>query len=142
MATGDGFSKSGEEASKNFSDRWPLLDVVVGCFAGDDDVVHMALAETGAGDAHKLRPLLQFCNGSTAKVAHPRSKAADKLIDHGFEWSAIGNATFNSFGNKFGEAILAGALPLHDTFCAELGAGQIVGTLEIAFAGALAHGGQ
>ena len=34
-------------------DQTLLLDVIVRSFAGDDHVVHVALAQAGVGDAHK-----------------------------------------------------------------------------------------
>ena len=39
-----------------------LLDVIVGCFARDDDVVHVTFPQACAGDADEPRiPLLSFC---------------------------------------------------------------------------------
>ena len=48
-----------------------LLDMVIGRFARDDHIVHVTLAQPGAGDAHKLRLLLQLRNRAAPQVAHP-----------------------------------------------------------------------
>src|SRR5207248_8359482 len=45
---------------------------VVGGFAGDDDIVHVAFAHPRAGDAHELRALVQFVDGAAAGIAHRR----------------------------------------------------------------------
>src|SRR5579875_722651 len=93
-----------------------LLDMVVRRFARDDDVVHVALAQSGAGDAHKPRLLLQFANCSAAEIAHAGAQSADELVDHGLERPAIRHAAFNALGHKLGQAVLVGALALHYAF--------------------------
>src|ERR1700689_3034324 len=67
-----------------------LLDMVVGRLASDNHVVHMALAQACAGDAHKLGVLLQFFDRAATQVAHARAQAAHQLKDHRLERSAIG----------------------------------------------------
>ncbi len=47
-----------------------LLDVVVRCFAGDDDVVNVAFAEAGVGDADEARVGLELGDRTAAQVAH------------------------------------------------------------------------
>src|SRR5579871_744881 len=90
-----------------------LLDVVVGSLAGDDDIVHVALAQAGAGDAHELRPLLKILDTSAAEVTHARLQATYELVHHGFQRSAVRHSPFNAFRNEFGEPVLAVALTLH-----------------------------
>ena len=58
--------------------------MVVGGFTGDDDVVDVAFAKAGAGDADELRLLLEVLDGGAAEVAHAGAEASDELVDHGF----------------------------------------------------------
>src|ERR1700733_15701101 len=109
-----------------------LFDMIVGGLAGDDDVVDVAFAESSAGDADEAGLLLQFCDGATADVAHAGAESADELEDHGLERPAIGYAAFNALGDKLGEAVLAGALALHDTFSVYFSIGEVGRALEVA----------
>ncbi len=81
--------------------------MVVGSFAGDDDVVDVAFAEAGAGDANELCLLLQLLDGCAAEIAHAGAQAADELVDHGLERSAVGHASLDAFGDELGEAVAA-----------------------------------
>src|ERR1700722_9173235 len=83
-----------------------LLDMIVGRLAGNDDVVHVALAQARAGDAHELRLLLQLGNRSAAQIAHSRLEAADELEDHGLKRPAIRHPALDAFRNELGEAVL------------------------------------
>jgi len=47
-----------------------LLDAIVGGLAGDHDVVHVTLAQSGAADAYEARFLQQFGDSGAAAVAH------------------------------------------------------------------------
>src|SRR5579864_4891384 len=47
-----------------------LFERIIGSLARDDDVVHVALAETRPADSHKTRFLLQFRNRRASAVAH------------------------------------------------------------------------
>src|SRR5689334_15012687 len=53
---------------------------VVGGFAGDGDVVDMALAQPGAGDPDKARILLHLADRPVSGIAHRRPEAADQLM--------------------------------------------------------------
>src|SRR5580658_9154343 len=90
-----------------------LLDMIVGCFAGDNHVVHVTLTQACAGDAHEARLLLKLRDGTAAEIAHAGAQAADELKDHGLKRAAIGNAALDAFRDKFGEAVFIGALALH-----------------------------
>src|ERR1700751_3284891 len=107
-----------------------LLNVVVGCFARDDDIMHVAFAQARAGDTHKLSFLLQLLNAIATEVAHAGTKSADELINHGLERPAIGHAPLNAFRDELGEAVLPVALALHHTF--RFFAGKVGARLEIA----------
>jgi hypothetical protein len=47
-----------------------LLDAIIGSLAGNHDVMNVALAQSGATDAHEASFLQQFGNGSAPAVAH------------------------------------------------------------------------
>ena len=47
-----------------------LLERIVGGFAGDDYVMHVALAQPCATDPHEARLLQQFRNGGRAAISH------------------------------------------------------------------------
>src|SRR5690349_10753533 len=55
---------------------------VNGGIAGDGDVVHMALAQPGAGDTYKGAVLLHVADRAVAGVAHCRAQAPDQLVDN------------------------------------------------------------
>ena len=82
-----------------------LLDVVVGGFAGNDDVVDVGFAETGVGDANEAGVSLEVGDGFAAEIAHAGAEAADELKDHGLEGAAVGDAAFDAFGDELGEAV-------------------------------------
>jgi hypothetical protein len=66
------------------SGPWPrLARSVVRRFLGDRDVVHVALAHAGAGDAHELRPRAHLVDVVAAGVAHRRAQAAGELVHDG-----------------------------------------------------------
>src|SRR5262245_51825998 len=53
---------------------------IIGRFAGDGDVVHVAFAQAGGGDFHEARLLAQFLQVAGADIAHGRAQAADELV--------------------------------------------------------------
>src|SRR5579859_4907775 len=55
------------------------FDMIIGSLAGDDDVVDVAFAQAGAGDAHESRLLLQLENRGAAQVSHAGAQAAHEL---------------------------------------------------------------
>src|ERR1017187_5951926 len=135
-------STTGHQALIQYFRPRLLFDTIVGRLAGDDYVVDVTLAQAGAGDAHEMRLLLQLGDASAAHVAHAGAQSADKLEDHRLQRAAVGHASFDALGNELGETVLAGAFALHHALGSHLRAGQIGGALEVALAGALAHGGQ
>ena len=78
-----------------------LLHVIVRRFAGNDDIVNVALSQARVRDADEAGFCLEIRDRLTAKIAHSGAKAADQLVHHGFEGSAVGHAAFNSFGTNF-----------------------------------------
>ena len=75
------------------------LSRIVGSFAGDGDVVRMALGAAGIGDADELG-LLQVLDGAAARVAHAGLQAANHLVEHFAEGAFVGHAAHNAFGHK------------------------------------------
>src|SRR5271165_5591496 len=47
-----------------------LLDTIVGRLARDQHIMDVALAQSGAADAHETRVLLQLGNSRTSHIAH------------------------------------------------------------------------
>src|ERR1035438_3711822 len=58
-----------------------LLDTVVGRLFGDDDVVHVRLAQPHGRRAHEARLGAQIFDRAAAGIAHPRLEPADELVD-------------------------------------------------------------
>ena len=120
------------------------IGVVVGGFAGDDDVVDVASRRPALEMRMKRAFCLQLFDGGAAEVAHAGAQAADELVDHGFERAAVRDAAFDAFGDELGEAVLAAGASRAVTVAA-LGArrlGHVLAALEVALAGALRHGGR
>src|SRR5215472_16666681 len=87
-----------------------LLHPVIGRFARDHYIVHVALAQACAANAHEFGFLLQFRNARAAYVTHTTLHAADKLVhDHSY-CAAIWDPPFNAFRNKFRQAISVATL--------------------------------
>src|SRR6188768_3757770 len=63
--------------------RSTLLRSVIRGFLRDGDVVDVALAEAGGGDANQLCLLLEPADAAAAAISHPGPQAADKLVHHG-----------------------------------------------------------
>ena len=53
------------------------FDMIVGGLTGNDHVVYVALAQSGAGYADKTRYFLQVGDGSATQVSHPGAQSAD-----------------------------------------------------------------
>src|SRR5664280_226358 len=114
-----------------------LLNAVIGGFASDHYVMHMALAQAGSADAHEARLLLQFGDGGTACVTHSAFYPTHELVHDHADSATIGNASFDAFWNELGETVAVGAVLQQDR-----NRGIRIGVLEVAFAGALGHRGQ
>src|SRR5580658_2237344 len=59
----------------------PLFLPVVRRFAGDVDVVDVALAQARGGDADEAAIALHLRDGAIAGIAHRRLEAPDELVD-------------------------------------------------------------
>ena len=87
------------------------------------------------GDANELGFLVQVVDACAAQVAHPGSQAADELVHHRFERSAIRHAAFDAFRHKFGQTVLRVPFAIHHTFAHALRCGifEVFFALEVAF---------
>src|SRR6188508_1172762 len=66
-----------------------LLQPVIGRFLRDDHVVHVALLEPRAGDAHETAARVQLLDGGRPAIAHAGPDAAHELLDHRGEGSLV-----------------------------------------------------
>src|ERR1044071_1887208 len=67
---------------------------------GDENVVHVAFAESGHRDAHEARHGFHFADGAAAEITHAGAQAADQLMDVERERSLIRNAPLDAFGDE------------------------------------------
>ena len=79
---------------------------VVGRFAGDVDIVRVALAQARGGDAHELRGGAQRFNVGRAAVAHAGAETADHLIHRVGHRSAVRYAALDALGDELGVFLL------------------------------------
>src|SRR5262245_12832954 len=79
--------------------RSELATPVVGRVLRDHDVVGMALAETGAGDAPE-RGLLQRVDRRRAAVAHRLAEAADELVQERRELALVRHASLDALRHE------------------------------------------
>src|SRR5262249_44840411 len=105
-----------------------LLTSVVRRFLGDDDVVHVALADAGRRDANELRFFGQLLDRPAATVAHAGAKAADQLVDHRSQAAFVRDTAFDAFGHELVAAVAGG------------GGWNLEFVLEVAIAAAAPHG--
>src|SRR5580658_257399 len=133
-------SATGSHTLSQYANPRLLLDMVVGRLPGNDYVVHVALAQSGAGDANEVCILLQLANRPAAHVTHARSQPAHQLENHAFERPAIGHAPLDPFRHILRQPVLVGAFALHNALGALLLACHVAARLEVALARTLAHG--
>ena len=74
---------------------------VVGGFSGYGDVVDVAFAEAGAGDAAEAGVGLEVLDVGAAGVAHSGAEAADELVDDGGDGAFVADTAFDAFGDEF-----------------------------------------
>jgi hypothetical protein len=68
--------------------------MIVRALAGDGDVVDVALAKSGAGDAHEARLLLELRNRFRPDIAHGGAQAPGELVHDRRRRTAIGRLPF------------------------------------------------
>jgi len=74
---------------------------IVGRFLCDLNVVRMALNEAGVRDADELGFLLKGHKIFCSAVAHAGLEAADELVDHILQDTAVRDAAFHAFRHEF-----------------------------------------
>src|SRR5262249_50798370 len=85
---------------------WLLLQTIVGGFFGDDDVVHVALAQTRRRHAQEPGAVAHLADGGAPAVAHASAQTADQLIDQLREQSLIRNPALDPLGHQFAAGLL------------------------------------
>src|SRR5947209_2483995 len=83
-----------------------LLKAVVGRFLGDDDVVDVALLQTGRGDAHESRARLQLADAPGAAVAHACAQAAHELLHHRRQLPLVRDHALDALGHQLARLAL------------------------------------
>src|ERR1700678_1796 len=74
--------------------------MIVWALAGDGYVVDVALAKSGAGDAHEARLLLELGDRLRADIAHGGPQAPGELVHDRADRPAIGPLPFHAFGHQ------------------------------------------
>src|SRR5579863_3800212 len=57
-------------------------DAVIRRLLGDRDIVHVALAHAGSGDAHEHRPGAHLLNAVAARVTHGSAQTTGELVEN------------------------------------------------------------
>src|SRR5689334_8412524 len=73
---------------------------VIRAFAGDGDVVDVALAQPGAGNADELSLFVHFGEGPGADIAHCCPQAAGKLVQNGRGASLVSDLPLHALRDK------------------------------------------
>src|ERR1041385_1029918 len=126
--------------------RAVLLHSIVGRFFGDDDVVDVALAQAGGGDAEEAGLCLQLVDVAGAAVAHAALQTADQLVDEIGDRAFGGDAAFDALGNKLAAGFLGvpvAAALRHGAHRAHAAVGlERAALIEDGFAGAFVGAGE
>src|SRR5258708_1624041 len=73
---------------------------IVGAFARDGHVVHVAFAQAGARDAHELGLAVQLGKRARPHIAHGGAQAAAELMQHGRGRALVGHLAFDAFRHE------------------------------------------
>src|SRR5690606_23308320 len=143
--------KPGDDASGAGPLRSPSAHPVIRRFLRDADVMHVAFADAGGGDADELGFGAHFFHVAATGEAHAGAQAADQLEDDGGHRAFVGHAAFDAFGHQFGgagfdvlEVSVAGAVALvHGAERAHAAVGLVAAALvEFDVAGGFLGAGQ
>src|SRR5947207_7068640 len=70
------------------------VELIIGCFLGDDDIVDMAFAQSSTGNADETGALAQILDGTATTIAHTRAQPTDQLIHHIGQGAFVGDTPF------------------------------------------------
>ena len=75
------------------------LPTVVGCLAGNLDIVDVALRESCVGDTYEVAVGLHLGYATIASVTHRGTQAAYHLVEHIVHRTSCGHSTLDSLWN-------------------------------------------
>src|SRR6266853_4773218 len=78
---------------------------VIRAFAGDGDVVDVAFAQAGSGDAHELRLLMELGKVFRPDISHRRPQAAGELMHDVADRALIRYLPLNTLRHKLDRAL-------------------------------------
>src|SRR5262249_16868778 len=76
------------------------LAAIVRCLPRYRDIVDVAFAPAGGGDALEAAVSLHVLDGPIAGVAHGRAQAADELVDDVADRALVGHAAFDALRHQ------------------------------------------
>src|SRR6476469_886416 len=88
------------------------IHTIVRRFFGNDDVVHMAFAESCYRLADERRILLELGNRLASAIAHPGLEPSDELVDDRRQGTLVRHASFDAFRHEFLGRTPALAIPI------------------------------
>src|SRR5690606_30447910 len=77
-----------------------LPNAIVRTLPGNLHVVHVALAQPRASDAHKVATTAHRLDGAVAGVAHGGAQASDELVQDAGNRALVGDLAFDAFGDE------------------------------------------
>ena len=83
--------------------------MIVWSFLGNSHVVRVTFPQPGVGHANEPCFLFHVGNCRAAAVAHRRAQSADHLVHRIAQRPFVRHSSFNAFGNKFLQIVLAAA---------------------------------
>src|SRR3989441_8241958 len=79
----------------------PLFHPIVRRFFRDNDVVHVALAQSRGGDSHESALLAEFLKRRRSHVSHAAFETTDKLVRQWAQLAFIGHTALHALRNGF-----------------------------------------
>src|SRR5262249_37727082 len=73
---------------------------IIRALAGDRNIVHVALAHAGAGNAHELRLLVQLAQVLRTDIAHGGAQPAGELVQHRRHRAFVRYLALDAFGHE------------------------------------------
>src|SRR5260370_1392183 len=79
----------------------PLFHTIVRRFFRDDNVMHVALAQSRGGDSNESALFAEFLQCGSSHVAHPALESADELVGQRAKRAFVRHTALNAFRNGF-----------------------------------------